>query len=687
MTNKIEELRKRLIDLDYAYRTGNAKVSDADYDKLMKELEALEYAAGDHDPDSPTNRMLLPKVKGLQKRKHLSPMLSIDNVYSDEDAVKWVCNNFDLATPPILLLEPKVDGCAVNLIYKKGKLYTALTRGNGREGYDITPAIRRLDTVPWELKDKNWASCDWVEVRGELYIRPCDFDDTMQKEFANTRSVVAGVTTSKDMLLAYERELRFVCHGVGVIEASGTTTPLQMIDIYAGLEDCGFNVIFHRVVDITGDLGHVTTCSAYQKALQEFDTDGVVLKYNSRQTQRRLGSTSKHVKWALAIKTEQYEAETTLKGVEWQVSRYGRLTPVAILDTVEIAGTKVTRASLCNMGEIERLNIGVGDTVVVEKSGKIIPKIIRVVKKCAPCKLVELPKICPVCSTELTYERSAEDAYTIPICSGPIEYRAGVCPEALAQQLAHFVSQEAMDIRGVGIELCRLLVNKFLVRNTLDLYKLHKLRDHLLWLPRMAEKSVDNLLKSIEDSKQRPVKHLIVAMGLPLIGKHVADAIEGECTETDRDAPYHVMFKRHYGENNKLFERPICIGSTYAVRKSWDDNINIIKAFFERASKLGINTCFMAKKKEEKKSAEVTGSKPLTGMFVVATGKFLRGSRTEINNWLQSLGADVQDSFNGKTNLVIYGDDAGSKKTKAEAKGIKTQSEQEFVNWLNMGTT
>ncbi len=516
---RIEQLRREIRYHDQKYYVeANPEISDLEYDKKVAELKRLEAAHPELiTPDSPTQRIGDAPIAGLQSVEHRLPMLSIDNTYSIAELQQYGQRTAKLLHGESVewVVELKVDGVAVSLVYEHGLLVRGLTRGNGRVGDDITHNVRTILDVPLRLLGDNPPPV--LEVRGEIYMTNSDLVVLNERQrgreespFANTRNVTAGSIRMLDPRICAERRLRMFCHGVGYCEGLKATSHTQFLQ---ELRQYGLPATPHVdcLANFTAAVEH---CEGLVERLHEldFEVDGLVLKVNRFDQRERLGATSKSPRWLIAYKFEKYEAITRLNDISVQVGKTGTITPVAELEPVELAGTTVSRASLHNADEIARKDVRVGDEVVVEKAGKIIPHIVRVEKHRRQQSLppFRFPTHCPECSAELVKDEGG----VYIRCPNP------KCPAQVKERIRYFASRNAMDIEGLGDKLVEQLVSQRLVTGYGDLYRLRK--EQLLELERMGDKSAEKLLEAITASKNRGLARLLNALSIRHVGARVA---------------------------------------------------------------------------------------------------------------------------------------------------------------------
>lgn len=653
---KIEALRERIREHDRKYYVEAAPtISDLEYDQLLKELSDLEAQHPDLvTPDSPTQRVGDQPLSQLEPINHRLPMLSIDNTYSTEELQAYSERTAKLLEdePIEWVVELKVDGVAVSLIYEGGLLAHAVTRGNGQTGDDITHNVRTMQGVPLRLPENAPAV---LEVRGEIYMENSELVRLNQRQqeqglpvYANTRNVTAGTIRMLDPRVASSRNLKLFCHGIGHCEGLAATDHVAFL---ATLRDLGLPTTpyvecfpsFQKAVDYCEEL-------IQQLHGLDFEVDGLVVKVNNFDQRERLGNTAKSPRWLVAYKFEKYEAETTLNAIHVQVGKSGAVTPVAELEPVEIADTIVSRASLHNAEEIERKDVRVGDRVVVEKAGKIIPHIVRVEKhkrRGKPAKF-KFPTECPECTTPLT-----KDEGGVYIRCPNLD-----CPAQLKERLRFFASRNAMDIEGLGDKLVDQLVENELVRNYGDLYRLEL--EQLLKLERMGKKSSESLLAGIEASKQRGLARLLNALSIRHVGQRVAAIIAESYPSIEQLRAASVEELSEVSEVGEIIAESVheFLSGEYG-QKIIDDLLQ-----------LGVDMTAP--------QSEAAGSAVLDGKTFVVTGSLSKYTRDEIHAIIERHGGRAASSVSKKTDYVVAGEKAGSKRTKAESLGVPVISEDDF---------
>lgn len=658
--DEIARLRERIRHYDVKYYVEAApEISDLEYDKLVARLKALEAAHPELiTPDSPTQRVGEEPVEGLTPVEHRTPMLSIENTYSIEDLRKYGDRTAKLlpGEPVEWVVELKIDGVAVALLYEDGLLVRGATRGNGRVGDDITHNIRTVGGVPLRLHGRDVPPL--LEVRGEVYMTNSDLVllNELQKKkgeppFANTRNVTAGSIRLLDPRLCAERRLRFFCHGVGYCEGLRATTHIEFLDAMRsfGLPATPMVACFETFA------AAVEHCEQLIERLHEldFEIDGLVLKVNRYDQRERLGATSKAPRWVIAYKFEKYEATTRLNAIRVQVGKTGAITPVAELEPVEVAGTTVSRASLHNADEIERKDVREGDIVVVEKAGKIIPHIVRVEKheRKGPLKKFIFPTQCPKCGTEL-----AKDEGGVYIrCPNP------ACPAQVKERIRYYASRNAMDIEGLGDKLVDQLVDQGLVRSYGDLYRLRL--EQIMGLERMGRKSSESLLAGIEASKNRGLARLLNALAIRHVGARVAMVLAEQFRSLE------VLQAAGVEELSQVHEiGPVIAQSVYDWLHS-DFGTETVADL----RRIGVSL---------QQAAARAAARALEGKTLVVTGTLQRYTRDEIEEVIARHGGRAASSVSKKTDFVVAGVEAGSKLAKARELGVPVLSEEEFEELL-----
>ncbi len=660
---EIARLREEIARHDRKYYVEAApEISDLKYDRLMERLKQLEAEHPDLiTPDSPTQRVGEQPVEGLQQVDHRVPMLSIENTYSIEELKKYGERVAKLLPGEKIewVVELKIDGVAIALIYENGLLTRGITRGNGRVGDDITHNVRTVKGIPLRLSGKKVPPV--LEVRGEIYMTNSDLVVLNQAQqakgeplFANTRNVTAGSVRLLDPRICAQRRLRFFAHSVGLTEGLKARTHMEFLE---ELRDYGIPPT-PEVECFSSFAAAVDHCEELIERLHEldFEIDGLVLKVNSFDERERLGATSKCPRWVIAYKFEKYEATTRLNDIRVQVGKTGTITPVADLEPVELAGTTVSHASLHNADEIERKDVRVGDVVVVEKAGKIIPHIVRVEKhlrKGSPRKFV-FPAACPECDTKLVKDE------------GGVYIRCpnNLCPAQVKERIRYFASRNAMDIEGLGDKLVDQLVNDGLVKNYGDLYRLEEKQDKLLNLERMGRKSLDNLLEGIEASKNRGLARLLNALSIRHVGARVASVLAEHFGTMDA---LMAAKEEELSEVNEI--GPIIAASIFSFLHS-----KFGKETIADLKSLDVNLKSTAPARGQRRALE--------GKTLVVTGTLIKYTRDEIEELITRHGGHAASSVSKKTDYVVAGENAGSKLEKAKHFKLKIINEKEFEELL-----
>lgn len=657
---EIQRLRQEIRRHNRLYYVEAApEISDLEYDRLLHKLAELEKAHPDLiTPDSPTQRVGDEPVEGLKQVEHRLPMLSIENTYSVGELRQYAERVYKLLGGEAVewVVELKIDGVAVSLLYENGLLTRGLTRGNGRLGDDITHNVRTVHGVPLRLSGNDVPPT--LEVRGEIYMRNSDLVVLNQLQarkgeqpYANTRNVAAGSIRLLDPRICAERRLRFFCHGVGYCEGLKAQTHMEFLGELAAY---GLPVTPNVELFPTFDTA-VAHCESLIESLHEldFEIDGLVLKVNSFAQRERLGATSKSPRWMIAYKFEKYEAATRLKAIRVQVGKTGTITPVADLEPVELAGTTVSRASLHNADEIERKDVRPGDVVVVEKAGKIIPHIVRVEKherQGDPPKF-RFPHACPECGEKLVKDE------------GGVYIRCPnqQCPAQLKERIRFYAGRNAMDIEGLGDKLVDQLVDAKLVGGYGDLYRLdlHKLVD----LERMGRKSGEKLLAGIEASKTRGLARLLAALSIRHVGARLASVLAAHFKSIDAISTATAEDLSNVNEIG-----PIIAQSVYDYLHSEFGRETIADL-----RRLGV---------QMETAASQETPQILAGKTLVVTGTLTRYSRDEIQDLIARHGGRAAASVSQKTDYVVAGEKAGSKLDKAKELGVPVITEEQFEKLL-----
>ncbi|MBI3863129.1 MAG: NAD-dependent DNA ligase LigA [Planctomycetia bacterium] len=657
---EIERLRDEINRHNYLYYIeARPEITDLEFDRLLQRLIELEQKHPEFDsPDSPSHKVGGAPIEGFTTVEHRLPMLSIDNVYDEAGVREFDTRIRKLIEPGEAIeyvVEYKVDGVAVALVYENGSLVQGITRGDGRQGDDITHNARTLIGLPLKLRGKNHPRI--LEVRGEALITNPDFAHVRAEQvaageqpFANSRNATAGALKLLDPKESARRRVRFFAHSGGFVEPDPFRTHQEFLDYTAR---AGIPVT-PRVKVVTSIDDALARCQELMEQIHEleFEVDGFVIKVNDLEQRRRMGATSKNPRWIIAYKFERYEGTSRIEDIRVQVGKTGTLTPVAHLAPVEIAGTTVSRASLHNRDELHRLGVRIGDWVVVEKAGKIIPHVVRVEehRRDGNEREFRFPTECPECQTPVVQDEGG----VYIRCPNP------ACPAQLRESLRFFASRQAMDIEGLGIKLIEQLTETGLVGSFADIYRLKDRRDGLIDLERMAEKSADNLLEGIEASRSRPLWRLLTGLTIRHVGARTAQILADEFGTLDE------ILKQSAEELSAVNEiGPVIAQSVYDYFHS-----PIGEKIVAELRGLGLN--FGAP--VERRAAGV-----LAGKTLVVTGTMVHFSRDAIQELIHEMGGKPASSVSKQTDFVVAGEKAGSKLDKAKALGVKVLTEDEFL--------
>ncbi len=659
ITQRAEALRKALNEHAYRYYVLDEPViSDAEYDRLYRELEQLEQRYPELiTPDSPTQRVGDKPLEGFKQVRHEIPMLSLGNVFDEDELRAWDKRVRELTGLEEVeySAEPKLDGLAISLMYENGQLVQAATRGDGTTGEDVTANVRTIKAIPLRLRtDKPPAR---LEVRGEVIMPRSGFEAYNQwarehgeKEFANPRNAAAGSLRQLDPRKTAGRPLSFFAYSMGVAEGVPDFNKHSQVLEWFKTLGIPVNPLNRVVKGYQGMLDYYRWMQSIRDDL-DYDIDGVVFKVNDLALQEKLGYATKSPRWAIAHKFPAEEATTTVWAIDVQVGRTGSITPVARLEPVKVGGVTVTNATLHNEDEVRRKDIRVGDTVIVRRAGDVIPEVVRVVGEKRPegTQPFTMPQRCPVCDSVL--ERPEGEAVTR--CPAGLS-----CDAQFKEALKHFVSRKAMDIEGLGEKLIEQLVDAGLLKNPADIYRLNK--EQLANLERMGEKSAENVLKAIEKSKYTTLPRFLYALGIREVGEATSqnlarhfknlDAIRNASIDELQQVPdvgpvvaEHIYHFFRNPKNQRVIDELLAQGIHWPEIPDDEDK-----------------------------------PKPLAGKNIVLTGSLASMSRSEAKSALQALGAKVTGSVSKNTDMVIAGDKAGSKLAKAEQLGVPVKDE----HWL-----
>jgi DNA ligase (NAD+) len=652
------------------YVLDDPEISDAEFDRLMRELQQIEAAHPEWiTPESPTQRVGSPTfTTSFAPVTHHQAMLSLDNVFSVEEwdaFAQRIQDRLKREGTFEFVAEPKFDGLAINLVYRKGQLVQAATRGDGQTGEDVTLNVRTIASIPRQLPE-SLSSCDLLEVRGEIVMSHKAFaalnaaaDVSGDKRFVNPRNAAAGSLRQKDPRVTAKRQLQFFAYGVGAVD--GTVLPNSQLGLLDWLSELGFTVSEWRRLCEGRD-----AVLAYQqemlarRASLDYDIDGVVFKINAQAEQNELGFVAKAPRWAIAYKFPAEEATSQVQSVDFQVGRTGALTPVARIEPVFVGGVTVSNITLHNIDEVSRKDIRIGDTVVVRRAGDVIPEVVRVMPELRKpdARIVELPDKCPVCGSEVV----RVEGEAIARCSGGL-----FCPAQRREAIKHFASRKAMNIDGLGEKWIELLLEHKLVDHVDDLF--HLTVPQLLTLPRMGEKSAQNLVDALSAAKNTTLPRFLYALGIREVGEVTAaglaahfrdlEALSAASLDDLQAVPdvgpvvaQHVFTFLRQAHNQEVIRNLIDAGVHWPAIVATDAN-----------------------------------ALPLAGRTYVLTGTLVGMTREAAGERLKALGAKVSGSVSSKTTAVIAGAEAGSKLTKAQDLGVPVLDEADLQQLLTLSTS
>ena len=655
----IKSLRERINDHNYQYYVlDNPIISDSEYDKLFKELESLEKQNPDFIiPESPTQRIGAKPIESFGTVTHRVTMMSLANAMSSDEL-----NAFDERIKKKLnasenieyVVEPKLDGLAVELIYENGIFVNGSTRGDGNTGEDITSNLKTINAIPLILRNDIISIPDLLEVRGEVFIRKEDFEilnskrlQSDQQPFANARNAAAGSLRQLDPNVTSKRSLSIYCYQAGIIDEINLNTHSEFLQC---LKNWGLPVN-PEVKIVKGIKKAIDFHKKLETKRNEFpyEIDGSVIKVNSLSLRDELGARSRSPRWAIAGKFRAQQVTTIINGIFASVGRTGAVTPVARLEPVEVGGVTVTNATLHNQDEIDRKDIRIGDTVIIERSGDVIPKVIKVVqeKRTKDVKVYHLPNHCPECNSEL----NRPDNEVVFRC---LNYS---CPGKIKGIIKHFVSKNALDIDGLGEKLIDQLVNERIINTVDDLFRINK--DQLANLERMGNKSADNIIESINNSKQTSFSRFIYALGIRHVGEHTSKLLERAYK-----ADFELLLEATFEDLESIEE----IGPIVAE--------SIIEFWNDESNKNIANSCFALGVKLEKNNE--TEVQTLSGKIFVFTGSLEIFTRKQAKDIVERLGGRANNSVSKNTNYVVAGAGSGAKLDKAKQLGVDIINEHEF---------
>ena len=663
LRHQVDALRAELKEHNFRYYTLDAPViTDAEYDRLLRRLTELEESLGEPIPeDSPTQTVGAPPSQTFAAREHGEPMLSLANAFNDQEIAAFTERISEaLGETPEYIVEPKIDGLAVNLRYERGALTVAATRGDGQAGEDVTDNIRTIADIPWHLDPASHVDIPAVlEVRGEVYMSKQAFaqlniqqEEEGGKPFANPRNAAAGSLRQLHAQITAKRGLKFFAYGTGL---GGQALAMDQRSLLERLQQLGFTV---QQTMLATEVNELLSC--YQQLLAKrlklpYEIDGVVYKVNRFDQQQRLGAVARSPRWAVAHKFPAEEANTVIQRILWQVGRTGVITPVAEMQPVAVGGVMVSRATLHNTEEMARKQVYEGARVIVRRAGDVIPEIVRTLDKDADAVMPMPPTACPACGAAVFKE---EEEVAIR-CAGGLS-----CPAQLKERLRHFVSRQAMDIEGMGEKLIAQMVEQSLLTSIADIYEFDFAR--MLDWPGMGEKKVANLKASVEASKKRPLARFLHALGIRHVGQATAAALA---------VHFGSLADLSGADEDALLAVPD-VGPEVAA--------SIVHFFAEAHNQQVLERLLQAGVEPQAPETRRDGPPhPLAGKTVVLTGSFAQIQRRQAQERLRALGARPAGSVSANTDIVIAGEKAGSKLTKARELGIEITDEAQLLAWLD----
>ena len=703
-------IQERIRSHDYEYYIlDEPLISDHEYDDLFKELKEIEAEHPEWiTPESPSQRVGIKPKGDFATFRHFQQMLSLANAFNEEDLRNFhdrILKNLGTNNHIDYFCEPKMDGAAVSLIYEKGILSRGVTRGDGTLGEDITSNIRTIRSIPLALKESKNSFPNLLEVRGEIFIKKPDFDalnlkakKNNEKVFANPRNAAAGSLRQLDPAITSSRPLAFFAHGIGSCQGIEFSNLQEIFSVFSswGLPVNNLNEL----------VGSIDECLEYFKRIETsrenipFEIDGVVFKVNELSLQKQLGEIARSPRWAIAHKFPAEEVYTEIENIDFQIGRTGILTPVAKLKTVNVGGVNVSNCTLHNLDELKRLDPRVGDGAIIKRAGDVIPKMVQVIpKKINRASPIQAPKKCPSCQSETVFNYQSEwtvlnTSHSKPIKKFSSNYEAqkfiednkpldlsiteerletpfikcsggNSCPEIFQGKFTHFVSRKAMDIDGLGQEILYTLINKKFIKDFADIYSLKDYREELEKLERFGEKSVDNLLKSIDHSASVELYKLIFSLGIEEVGETTARNLAN-------------VFGSIEALQQSTFEDLISvsdIGPRVAAKiVDYFCNIENIASVENLLPCLSIINPNIKTPEQDMK---------FFGLQIAITGKISSMSRDEVKNLLLSEGAKVTSSISKKTNYLIAGENAGSKLEKAKNLGVKIIDDADIGTFID----
>jgi len=661
---RIEQLKEEINYHNYRYYVlDDPVISDYEYDLLMKELMELENQYPEFKTsDSPTQRIGAEPLEEFQKIKHLTPMISLGDAFDEKELIEFdqrIKRMLNYSGNIEYSAEPKIDGLSCSLLYKNGIFTIGGTRGDGIEGEDITANLKTIRSIPLRLlESKKYPKPTVLEARGEVYMKKKDFNELNQQRlknneplFANPRNAAAGSIRQLDPKITASRKLNIFFWGIGAIEAIKINNQWEALE---ALKSWGFKV--NPLVKLCKNIQEVKIY--HQEILNkreelEYEIDGIVVKVNSFEFQNKLGMTTRAPRWAIAYKFPAKQVSTTIRDIITQVGRTGILTPVAILEPVQLMGVTISRATLHNQDEIDRKDIRIGDKVLVQRAGDVIPEVVKSIPeyRTGEEKKFRLPSKCPECSSDVIKDGAVHRCTNIS------------CPAQIKESIIHFASRSAMNIDGLGEKIIEQLLSENLIKDIADLYYLRK--EDLLPLQHFAEKSATNLINAIENSKETTLERFLYALGIKQVGIHMAKVLA-----------------KHYGNLEKI--KKATVEELLEIKEIGPETAKAIVDFFQEKKNIEtIDKLIKAgiKIKETEAVAEIIS--PVKGKSFVFTGEMKKYTRQEAEALIEKLGGKVSSSVSKKTDFVVVGEKPGSKYEKAKSLGVRIINEEEFLKLVS----
>ncbi len=664
LSQRVHALRGMLKGHNYRYYVlDDPQITDAEYDKLLRELSDLEQQLGEPVPDdSPTQTVGFKPDTAFKSRKHAVPMLSLANAFSDEEISEFLQRHKDILADDAeiqYIAEPKVDGLAINIYYEFGQMVFAATRGDGVTGEDVTDNIRSVAGIPWSLSGD---VPEKFEVRGEVYMPKASFEALNQKQieagekpFANPRNAAAGSLRQLDASITASRKLSFFAYATGL---NGEQFASSQSELLQKLAEQGFATQETALLsDESAMFKHYQTWIEKRPTL-DYEIDGMVFKVNDFKQQHLLGAVARSPRWAIAYKFPAEEVETTVQAITWQVGRTGVITPVANMKPVNVAGVMVSRATLHNIQELARKDVRVGDRVVIRRAGDVIPEVVKSLSVGEEHRVEPepIPERCPVCDAAV----EQEEGETAIRCTGGLS-----CSAQLKERIKHFVSRDGFDIEGFGSKLAEALVDKGLVKTIADVFRLDY--EALSTWEGMGDKKITNLKQGIESRKQIALSRFIYALGIRHVGQATASALAKHFKTLDA--------LKHADEEALIEINDVGPEVAASLIHFFAEEHN--QQVFQQMFAYGVQVL-------DDETPEVDGNHPLAGKTVVITGSFSDIKRAQAKILLQQLGAKVASAVSKNTDILIAGEKAGSKLKKAEELGVQVVDEAQLLDWLEI---